>query len=192
MIKKRCDWPGNDPLMIEYHDREWGVPVNEDQKWFEFILLDTFQAGLSWRTILNKRNNFRKAFDDFNYRKIALYGEKKVADLLTDSGIIRNRLKIAATINNSKVFISVQKQFGTFNDFIWQFTEGTTIINSWNKMTDIPAVSKESDLMSRELKKLGFKFVGSTTCYAFMQAGGMVNDHLVDCFRYSEVNQPTK
>jgi DNA-3-methyladenine glycosylase I len=192
MIKKRCDWPGNDPLMIEYHDREWGVPVNEDHKWFEFILLDTFQAGLSWRTILYKRNNFRKAFDDFDYREIALYGEKKVADLLTDSGIIRNRLKIAATINNSKVFISVQKQFGTFNDFIWQFTDGTTIINRWNKMTDIPAVSKESDLMSRELKKLGFKFVGSTTCYAFMQAGGMVNDHLVDCFRYSEVNQPTK
>jgi DNA-3-methyladenine glycosylase I len=192
MIKNRCDWPGNDPLMIEYHDREWGVPVNEDHKWFEFILLDTFQAGLSWRTILYKRNNFRKAFDDFDYREIALYGEKKVADLLTDSGIIRNRLKIAATINNSKVFISVQKQFGTFNDFIWQFTDGTTIINRWNKMTDIPAVSKESDLMSRELKKLGFKFVGSTTCYAFMQAGGMVNDHLVDCFRYSEVNQPTK
>ncbi len=192
MMKKRCDWPGNDPLMIEYHDREWGVPVHEDHKWFEFILLDTFQAGLSWRTILNKRNNFRKAFDDFDYRKIALYGDKKVEDLLTDSGIIRNRLKIAAAINNAGKFIGVQDQHGSFDDYIWQFTEGKTIINRWNKITDIPSVSKESDLMSKELKKSGFKFVGSTTCYAFMQAGGIVNDHLVDCFRHSEVDQSTK
>ena len=191
-MKKRCDWPGNDPLMIEYHDREWGVPVHEDHKWFEFILLDTFQAGLSWRTILNKRNNFRKAFDDFDYRKIALYGDKKVEDLLTDSGIIRNRLKIAAAINNAGKFIGVQDQHGSFDDYIWQFTEGKTIINRWNKITDIPSVSKESDLMSKELKKSGFKFVGSTTCYAFMQAGGIVNDHLVDCFRHSEVDQSTK
>jgi DNA-3-methyladenine glycosylase I len=192
MIKKRCDWPGTDPLMIEYHDREWGVPVHEDHKWFEFILLDTFQAGLSWRTILNKRHNFRKAFDDFDFERIALYRKKKVEDLLSDSGIIRNRLKIAAAINNARVFIGVQKQYGSFDDYIWQFTEGMTIINRWNKMSDIPAVSKESDLMSKELKKLGFKFVGSTTCYAFMQAGGMINDHLVDCFRHTEVNLSIK
>ncbi len=185
----RCDWPGNDPLMIEYHDREWGVPVHDDPKWFEFIILDTFQAGLSWRTILHKRENCRKAFDDFDYRKIALYGDNKVSALLSDAGIIRNRLKINASINNAKRFIEIKEQFGSFDAWIWQFTGGSTIVNRWKSLSDIPATSEESDRMSEALKKRGFKFVGSTTCYAFMQAGGMVNDHLVHCFRYKEVGR---
>jgi len=188
-MKKRCDWPSNDPLMIKYHDNEWGVPVHDDFKWFEFILLDTFQAGLSWRTVLHKRENFRNAFDNFDYRKISLYGEEKVAGLLSDAGIIRNRLKINATINNARVFMEVQKDHGSFDSYIWQFTGGKPIVNQWENLSEIPAVSSESDKMSKALKKLGFKFVGSTTCYAFMQAGGMVNDHLVECFRYKDVYQ---
>jgi len=188
-MKNRCDWPGNDPLMTEYHDREWGVPVHDDRKWFEFIILDTFQAGLSWRTILYKRENFRKAFDDFDYGKIALYGNDKVRDLLADSGIIRNRLKMYAAINNAGRFIEIQEEFGSFDAYIWQFTGGATIVNQWKSLSDIPATSEESDRMSKALKKRGFNFAGSTTCYAFMQAGGMVNDHLVQCFRHREVGR---
>jgi DNA-3-methyladenine glycosylase I len=188
LMSKSCDWPGNDPLMIEYHDNEWGVPVHDDRKWFEYILLDTFQAGLSWRTILHKRLNFRDAFDNFDYSKIALYGEDKVEELLSDAGIIRNRLKINATINNARAFIGVREKFGSFDAYIWRFTGGKPIINKCVTITDIPSTSNESDQMSKALKKLGFGFVGSTTCYAFMQAGGMVNDHLVHCFRYREVN----
>ncbi|MFP4365694.1 MAG: DNA-3-methyladenine glycosylase I [Bacteroidales bacterium] len=139
---KRCDWPGNDPLMVEYHDNEWGVPVRDDRKWFEFILLDTFQAGISWRTVLHKRENFRKAFDDFDYRKISLYGDKKVKALLADSGIIRNKLKINAAINNTIVFLDVQKEFGSFDACIWQFTGGRQIVNQWKSLSQIPAVSK--------------------------------------------------
>ena len=185
--ENRCDWPGNDPLMIQYHDREWGVPVHDDHKWFEYIILDTFQAGLSWRTILHKRENFRKAFDDFDYAKIALYEDKKISALLADVGIIRNRLKINASVNNAKRFIEIREEFGSFDAWIWQFTGGSTIMNRWKSLSDIPATSPESDRMSKALKKRGFKFVGSTTCYAFMQAGGMVNDHLVSCFRHKEV-----
>lgn len=186
-MKKRCDWPSDDPLMIKYHDNEWGVPVHDDFKWFEYILLDTFQAGLSWRTVLYKRENFRKAFDNFDYRKISLYGEEKVDELISDASIIRNRLKINATINNARVFMEVQKDHGSFDSYIWQFTGGEPIVNQWKYLSEIPAVSRESDQMSKALKMLGFKFVGSTTCYAFMQAGGMVNDHLVECFRYKDV-----
>jgi DNA-3-methyladenine glycosylase I len=187
-MKNRCGWPGNDPLMIEYHDSEWGVPVHDDRKWFEFIVLDIFQAGLSWRTVLHKRENFRKAFDDFDYRKIALYGDEKIKDLLADAGIIRNRLKINAAINNAGKFIEIQEEFGSFDAYIWQFTGGKTITNHWKSLSDIPATSEESDRMSKALKKRGFRFAGSTICYAFMQAGGLINDHLADCFRHGEVN----
>ena len=183
----RCDWPGNDPLMIEYHDKEWGVPVYNDRKWFEFILLDTFQAGLSWKTILHKRENFRMAFDNFDYDRVSFYGEGKIKELLGNAGIIRNKLKILASISNAKAFKEVQKEFGSFDKYIWQFVGGKTIKNKWKTQKEIPATSPESDLMSKDLKKREFKFVGSTTCYAFMQAGGMVNDHLVRCFRYKEI-----
>lgn len=185
-----CGWPSNDPLMIEYHDLEWGVPVHDDKKHFEFILLDCFQAGLSWKTILHKRNNFRKAFDNFDFRKIAKYGPEKKAALLTDAGIIRNKAKINATIVNANCFMQIQKEFGSFDAYIWQFTGGKTIHNKWKLLGDLPAKSKESDAMSKELIKRGFKFVGSTICYSYMQAAGMVNDHLIHCFRYKELNSP--
>jgi DNA-3-methyladenine glycosylase I len=187
--KKTCSWPGNNPLMNEYHDKEWGVPVHDDRKLFEFIVLDGFQAGLSWSTILNKRENFRKAFDNFEPEVIAEYNEGKIESLLQDAGIIRNRLKIRATVTNAKCFLEVQKEFGSFDKYIWQFTNGKTIINKCKTHTDIPASTPESDAMSKDLKKRGFKFVGTTICYAFMQAAGMVNDHLVDCFRYNEVTE---
>ena len=184
---KTCSWPGNNPLMNKYHDEEWGVPVHDDQKLFEFLVLDAFQAGLSWSTILNKRENFRKAFDNFDPEIIANYDEKKIESLLIDAGIIRNKLKIRTTINNAQLFLETQKEYGTFDKYIWQFTGGKTIINKCRKPGDIPVSTKESDAMSNDLKKRGFKFVGTTICYAFMQAAGMVNDHLVDCFRYNEV-----
>ena len=187
MDKVRCNWPKK-PLDIEYHDKEWGVPVHDDQKLFEFLVLDAFQAGLSWSTILNKRENFRKAFDQFDYKKVAKYNQAKIEELLSNEGIIRNKLKINATVGNAKAFIRVQEEFGTFDKYIWSFTGGKTKINSWKELKQIPAISKESDAMSKDLKKRGFKFVGSTICYAFMQAAGMINDHLVDCYRYKEVN----
>lgn len=187
MEKCRCAW-AKKPLDIEYHDTEWGVPLHDDSKHFEFLVLEGFQAGLSWSTILNKRENFRKAFDDFDYRKIAKYDQKKVNSLLQDAGIIRNKLKINATITNAIAFMKVQKEFGSFDKYIWSFTGGKTIINSWDSMSQLPATSKESDAMSKDLKKRGFKFVGSTICYANMQAIGMVNDHEVSCFRYKEVS----
>lgn len=173
--------------MIAYHDKEWGVPLHDDRKLFEFMVLDAFQAGLSWSTILRKRENFRKAFDNFDVNKIAKYDAKKVAKLLKDEGIIRNRLKIAATITNAKAFKEVQKEFGSFDSYIWQFVKGKPLINKHRTIRTIPASSKESDRMSMELKKRGFKFVGTTICYAFMQAAGMINDHTVDCFRYKKV-----
>lgn len=182
--KTRCPWVGNDPLMIRYHDEEWGVPLHDDRKLFEFLVLDAFQAGLSWACIIKKRENFRKAFDNFDYNAIANYSDAKVAELLLDAGIIRNRAKIAATISNARSFCDVRKQYGSFDAYIWQFTQGTTLQPQRRRLEDIPATSPESDAMSAALKKLGFKFVGSTICYAFMQAAGMVNDHLVDCFRY--------
>lgn len=182
-----CSWPSNDPLMQKYHDEEWGVPVHDDRKLFEFMVLDAFQAGLSWKTILNKRENFRKAFDNFDPVKIAGYDEAKYEALLLDAGIIRNRAKIRATISNAELFLKVQKEFGTFDKYIWSFTGGKPIVNRWKSLAEIPAKSEESDKMSKDLAKRGFKFVGSTICYAFMQAAGMVNDHIIDCFRYNDL-----
>ncbi len=183
---KRCLWPSNDPLMIKYHDEEWGNPVHDDAKHFEFILLDTFQAGLSWKTILYKRQNFSKAFDRFNYKKIAKYDEAKVQSLMQDAGIIRNQLKIRATITNAQAFMKVQKEFGSFDQYVWQFVGHKTLINKYKEHSHIPANSPESDAMSKDLSKRGFKFVGSTILYAYMQAAGMVNDHLSSCFRYKQ------
>lgn len=186
-MTNRCAWTGADPLMIAYHDEEWGVPVRDDRKLFEFFVLDAFQAGLSWRTILNKRENFRAAFDGFAPEKIARYGESERARLLADAGIVRNRMKIDATINNARAFLRVRDERGSFGEQIWQFTGGRTIRNAWKEQGDVPATSPESDAMSRALKEDGFKFVGSTICYAFMQAAGLVNDHLVSCFRYDQM-----
>lgn len=185
--KQSCGWPAGDPLMVTYHDEEWGVPLHDDQKLFEFMVLDAFQAGLSWRTILHKRENFRKAFDGFNAEKIANYIDDDFNRLMNDSGIVRNRAKIMATIENAKVFLAVRDEFGTFDRYIWQFTGGKTIQNHWQDMKEIPASSSESDAMSADLKNRGFRFVGSTICYAFMQAAGMVNDHLTGCSRYLKV-----
>jgi DNA-3-methyladenine glycosylase I len=186
---KDCTWPSTNPLMIEYHDKEWGVPLHDDRKLFEFIILDAFQAGLSWNTILNKRKNFEKAFDNFDVKKISKYTEKKFDSLMNDAGIIRNRLKIQSTITNAKAFLLVQKEFGSFDKYIWQFTGGKTKVNKWKSLKEMPARSAESDAMSKDLLKRGFKFVGSTICYAFMQAAGMVNDHIVSCTRYKEVQK---
>lgn len=183
----RCPWVSTNPLMIVYHDEEWGVHLHNDQKLFEFLIMDAFQAGLSWEIIINKRGNFRRAFDNFNAKKIAQYDEQKVEDLLQDSGIIRNRLKIQATISNALAFLKVQKEFGSFDFYIWQFVNGRTINNSWQALKEIPVKTKEALTMSKNLKKRGFHFVGPTICYAFMQAAGMVNDHLVSCFRYDTV-----
>ncbi len=184
----RCPWPSNDPLMIHYHDHEWGVPVHDDKEMFGFIILDGFQAGLSWKTILYKRDNFRNAFDDFDFTKIARYNTEKVESLLHDGGIIRNRLKIESTIRNAQATIDLIEKIGGLSEYIWSFTEGKTIINHWTELGQVPPSSPVSDNMSRELKKKGFNFVGSTICYAFMQAAGLVNDHLVSCFRYKELN----
>lgn len=186
MEKYRCAW-AKKPLDIEYHDKEWGVPVHDDQKLFEFLVLDAFQAGLSWSTILKKRENFRKAFDNFDYVKIAKYDQNKIDELLQDKGIIRNKLKVNGTVKNANAFIKVQQEFGSFDKYIWSFTGGKTIVNKRKSLQEIPATSKESDAMSKDLKKKGFTFVGSTICYAFMQAAGMVNDHEMSCFRYKEL-----
>ena len=182
----RCPWSESSERMMHYHDTEWGIPVHEDSLLFEYIMLDTFQAGLSWSTVLNKRENFRKAFDDFNYKKIARYPEKKIQKLLTDEGIIRNKLKVYGTVNNAQRFLEVQKELGTFDEYIWQFTGKKVIKNKWKNQKQIPARSEHSDAMSKDLYERGFKFVGSTICYAFMQAAGMVNDHLVGCHRYKK------
>lgn len=184
-IKIRCDWVSSDPLYIEYHDKEWGVPVHDDRTMFEFLLLEGMQAGLSWITILRKRENFRKAFDNFEAKKIAKYGKRKLAHLMNDAGIIRNRLKIQAAVANAKAFLEVKKEFGSFSKYLWQFVGGKTKMSRWKSIKEIPATSKESDAMTKDLKKRGFKFVGSTVCYAHMQATGMVNDHLVSCFKRS-------
>ncbi len=188
-MKKRCAWPGDNELMSEYHDTEWGVPIHDDRKLFEFLVLDAFQAGLSWSTILNKRENFRKAFDNFDPLKISRYRQAKINKLLSDAGIVRNRLKVAATITNAKAFLETKKEFGSFDKYIWRFTGGNSKVNKWKTMKQIPPSTKESDAMSVDLKNRGFKFVGSTICYAFMQAAGMVNDHTIDCFRYREVQK---
>lgn len=185
----RCEWAGSDPLYIAYHDEEWGVPVHDDRKLFEFLILEGMQAGLSWMTILKKRENFRRAFDDFDPERIARYGQDKVQQLLADPGIIRNRLKIAATIGNAQAFLAVQESFGSFDAYLWQFVGGRQRINSWRTMSQIPAQTAEAHAMSKDLLKRGFRFVGPTICYAHMQATGMVNDHTVDCFRYLECQE---
>lgn len=186
-MNKRCSWAGNDPLYIQYHDEEWGVPVHNDIKLFEFLILEGAQAGLSWITILRKRDNYRKAFDNFDPEKISQYPEDKVLELLKDPGIIRNRLKIQAAVTNANAYLKIVSQFGSFDKYIWQFTDGKPIINNWNSLRELPAKTEISDKMSKDLKKRGFKFVGSTICYAFMQAVGIVNDHTIDCFRYKQV-----
>jgi len=187
MNKKRCSWSGNDPLYMSYHDEEWGVPVYDDDKLFEFLILETFQAGLSWITILRKRENFRKAFDNFDYQKIASYDENKFDELINDKGIIRNKLKIKATISNAISFIEIQREFGSFSKYIWEFVDHKPINNKWKSLNEIPATTELSDKLSKDLKKRGFKFVGPTVIYAHMQATGMVNDHVIDCFRYNEL-----
>lgn len=188
MEKTRCNWTKDDMLMNVYHDEEWGVAVHNDEKLFEYLLLDTFQAGLSWKTILHKREGFRKAFDNFDYHKIALYTDEKINELLKDEGIIRNKLKIKASITNAIAFKKVQQEFGSFDKFIWQFVEGKTITNRFASLSELPAKTAVSDAMSKDMMKRGFKFVGSTICYAFMQAAGLVNDHLVSCFRYKQIS----
>ena len=186
-IKARCAWPTDNPLMIKYHDKEWGVPVHNDRKLFEFLLLEGFQAGLSWITILKKRENFRKVFDNFDFNKVACYNKRKINSLMKDAGIIRNKLKIESAVTNAKVFIEVRKQFGTFDKYIWGFVNNKPIINKPKRLSDIPASTKLSDLISQDLKERGFKFVGTTIIYAHMQATGMVNDHTTNCFRYRHI-----
>lgn len=179
----RCAWATND-LSIRYHDEEWGVPVHDDRVLSEFLILEGAQAGLSWNTILNKRENYRRAFDRFDAKRIAKYDRRKFAQLLADPGIVRNKLKIAAAIQNAKAFLAVQEEFGSFDRYIWQFVEGNPRVNKWRSLKQVPARTPESDAMSKDLLRRGFKFVGSTICYAFMQAVGIVNDHTIDCFRY--------
>ena len=186
-MKTRCEWAGSDPLYVAYHDEEWGVPLHDDRQLYEFLILEGMQAGLSWMTILRKRENFRKAFDGFDPVRIARYTDKKVARLLADPGIVRNRLKIAAAIQNASAFLAIQRELGSFDAYLWQFVGGRPKLNAWKSLREIPATTAESDAMSRDLKARGFKFVGSTICYAFMQATGLVNDHVVNCFRYSEL-----
>ncbi|HUU28184.1 MAG TPA: DNA-3-methyladenine glycosylase I [archaeon] len=183
----RCSWVPDDPLYIDYHDREWGVPVHDDRKIFEMLTLESAQAGLSWITVLRKRENYRAAFDNFDPAKVALYDEARLRLLLVDPGLIRNRLKIKAAIGNARAFLTVQEEFGSFDSYVWRFTGGRPKINSWKTVSQIPASTAESDALSKDLKARGFRFVGSTIVYSHMQATGMVNDHTVDCFRYREL-----
>ncbi len=185
--KVRCSWCGDDPLYVAYHDEEWGVPVHEDQMLFEFLVLEGAQAGLSWITVLRKRARYREVFDAFDPTAVARYDDTKAATLLADPGIVRNRLKVASATRNAKAFLAVQAEFGTFDDYLWRFVDGQPVRNTWRTMAEVPASTPVSDALSKDLKRRGFNFVGTTICYAFMQAVGMVNDHLTDCFRYSEV-----
>ena len=187
-MKQRCPWPSDDKLMIKYHDNEWGVPLHNDKKLFEFLILEGFQAGLSWRTILHKRENFRKAFDKFDFNKVAKYDRRKINSLLKNEGIIRNKLKIEGAITNAKAFLKVRKEFGTFDKYIWSFVNGKPIQNKFKSLKELPAKTKLSDKISDDLKKRGFKFVGSTIVYAHMQATGMVNDHVASCYRYRDLS----
>ena len=186
-MKTRCSWCGQDPLYIKYHDREWGVPVHSDRKLFEFLVLEGAQAGLSWITVLHRRTAYQEAFDQFDFSKIANYKERKVKSLLKNTGIIRNQLKVRSAINNAAAFIKVREEYGTFNKYIWQFVDGTPVINKFKTVKQIPANTPLSDQVSKDLKQKGFTFIGSTICYAYMQAIGMVNDHIVRCFRYNEL-----
>jgi DNA-3-methyladenine glycosylase I len=189
MSRQRCAWAGEDALYRLYHDTEWGVPLHDDRALFEFLILEGAQAGLSWITILRKRENYRAAFDGFDATRIAAYGANKIESLLQDAGIVRNRLKVAATVINAQKFLEVQDEFGSFDSFIWRFVDGKPKQNTWRSMADVPSSTPESDAMSKELKQRGFKFVGSTICYALMQATGMVNDHTTDCFRHRELKR---
>ena len=185
--KKRCPWPGDDPQMIAYHDTEWGAPVHDDRKWFEFIVLDAFQAGLSWKTILHKRDAFKRVFYDFNPCQVATMSETAIANALVNPAIVRNRLKIRATVTNARAFLALQEEHGSFDAFIWAFTDGRVIHNHWQTADAVPATTVLSDTISKAMKKAGFSFVGSTICYSFLQAAGVVNDHLVSCFRHKEL-----
>jgi len=185
---KRCSWVSDDPLSISYHDLEWGVPIYDDRLLFEFLILEGMQAGLSWSTILKKRDNYRKSFDNFNAKKIVKYDQQKINQLLMNPGIVRNKLKIASVITNAKSFLQVKQEFSSFSEYIWGFVNGSPIQNRWRNITQLPSTSIISDQLSKDLKKRGFKFVGSTICYAFMQAVGMVNDHTVDCFLYKKAS----
>jgi len=186
-MKERCGWASGDKY-IAYHDEEWGAPLHDDGALFELLILEGAQAGLSWSTILNKRDRYREVFDGFDARKVARYGERKVAALMADAGIVRNRLKVNAAVTNAKAFLAVEKEFGTFDAYIWSFVGGRTVQNAWCDLKEVPARTLQSDAMSRDLGKRGFTFVGSTICYAFMQATGMVNDHLTGCFRHAELS----
>jgi DNA-3-methyladenine glycosylase I len=186
-MKKRCGWCGSDPLYIAYHDDEWGVPVHEDRRLFEFLILEGAQAGLSWLTILKKRENYRKAFHDFNIERIARYSQRDVDRLLTNTGIVRNRLKIESAIRNARGVLNIREEYGSLGAFLWRYVDGVPVRNAWKNLADLPAYTKASDQMGKDLKKHAFSFVGSTICYAFMQAVGMVNDHVTDCFRYGEI-----
>ena len=189
---KRCDWANSNPLETMHHDDEWGVPVHDDRLLFEMLILESAQSGLSWATILKKREGYIKAFDGFDVIKVSKYTQSRIEELLNNPEIVRNKLKINATVENAKRFIEIQKEYGSFDTYIWSFVEGVSLNNAWKKMSDVPSSTPESAAMSRDLKKKGFKFVGPTTCYAYMQAVGMVNDHLVSCFRYSEVKAHQK
>jgi len=186
---ERCEWPSEDKDMIEYHDKEWGTPCHDDKKLFEYFVLDTFQAGLSWKTILKKRKNFEKAFHGFNAKKVARFSDEDFKRLMNDVGIVRNKLKILGSIENAKRFLEIQKELGSFDKYIWKFVNHKPIVNKFKTIRELPATSKESDAMSKELKERGFKFVGSTICYAFMQGAGLVNDHVAGCFRHKEVQK---
>ena len=190
MNLERCPWCGNDPLYVRYHDEEWGVPVRDDHKLFEMIVLDGAQAGLSWFTILRKRENYRQAFDRFDPELIARYGERQIVRLLADSGIVRNRLKIEAAIKNARAYLALRERQGPLSDFLWRYVGGAPRQNTWTAMAEVPAKTAEAEAMSRDLKRLGFSFVGPTICYAFMQATGMVNDHLSHCFRHRQLAPP--
>ena len=187
--KRSCEWPSDDPLMIEYHDREWGVPVHDDRKQFEFLVLEGAQAGLSWRTVLHKREAFRAAFAGFDPEKVARFGARDVGRLLKDAGIIRNRLKIEAAIKNARAFLALREELGSFDAYIWRFVGGKPKVNRWKSLREIPAKSRESDALSKDLKQRGFSFVGSTIVYAHMQATGLVNDHIVGCRRWKELSR---
>jgi DNA-3-methyladenine glycosylase I len=187
MNDQRCSWVGSDPLMVAYHDTEWGVPVHDDQKLFEFMVLDAMQAGLNWRIVLEKRHNFHQALDGFDPRKIAKYSDQDLDRLVATEGIIRNRQKLSASITNAQAALKVQQDFGSLDSYLWQFVDGRPMINAWSEGSQIPAKSPEAEAMSSDLKSRGFRFVGPTICYAFMQAAGLVNDHLIGCFRYAEL-----
>lgn len=191
-MKTRCAWCSDDPLYVSYHDTEWGVPLHDDRRLFEFLVLEGAQAGLSWLTVLKKRENYRKAFENFEIARVARYGHQDIDRLLLDPGIIRNRLKIASAIQNAQGVLAIQEEYGTFDAYLWGYVNGSPIQNSWTSMADLPSKSAESDQMSKDLKKRGFNFVGSTICYSLMQAVGMVNDHLVDCFRYHAIRKSAK